>query len=157
MSGTEAIVISLIVSTGATIYSQQQQAEATERANDAAKLAGNLDANSREIQRKKRLMAAMASQANKAGAGGVRQNEGGFANINAQTLADHELNLSTDRAQKAAYNKSLDMNTETAKQTARISMVSTVADAGYTGATIGYTKPDKPTVTDTPAGGPGYR
>ena len=53
---------SLAVSTAATVYSQKQQASAVKAANEQKKTSAELETNSREIQRRKRLLTALASQ-----------------------------------------------------------------------------------------------
>jgi hypothetical protein len=141
---------SLAVSTAATVYSQKQQASAVKAANEQKKTSAELETNSREIQRRKRLLTALASQNNKAGAGGVRATEGSFGNMAAESIYNSELGIATDKASASAYNKALDLNTRTAQQTSRISMVSTIAGAGMDAYSIGGTPSDGPQGSGNP-------
>ena len=127
----------LAVSTAATVYSQQQQAKAIKSQNEQQKTANTIDSNSREIARKQRLLKALASQNNKAGAGGIRASEGSIANISTESIANDQLGQMTDDVRLSTQNQALDMSSKTAQRTARISMVSTIGDAAMTSGTIG--------------------
>lgn len=137
--------------TAATVYSQVQQGKAIKQQAKAAEKQEAIDARSREITRKKRLLANLASQNVSAGAGGVRAFEGSAGNIAQRTMADAGLEQLADSVGSFNRRQSLSTQGSNAEKFANLSAGLSLIEGAQTIAEIGLPakKPTKKTDTST--------
>jgi len=92
-----AIAVAVVVSAGVSVYSAVEQGEAADNAAKAKADQEEFAAKDREITRRKRLLAAMASQNAMSAAGGVRAYEGSQLNMLKTDMGAYSYDASMDR------------------------------------------------------------
>ena len=138
----QAAIPLLIASTVATgVYSAQQQKAAGKAANAEAQMAANREgdaARGREIERRRALLRAIASQNAAAGAAGVAVNE---ATLGADLMYAAD-DLLTDRSNTQQTQALLRFQGANAKRAGNVGAVTTLLDTGISAGMLAY-KPKK--------------
>lgn len=128
MSGWEtALIISTIVGTSATIYSNIQQGKAMKAEARRQQTAAEIETTAREIQRTKRMNAFLASTNAAAGAGGVNPGVGSAQNLQAVAAREHKIGMASEDANRSAVNAA---TRDRIKFAGRQSLVNNVAAVG---------------------------
>lgn len=128
-----------MLSTGSTVLnigSQVYQGTVQSRMLKDQARQEEMAAKDREIQRRRRLVAALASQNARAGASNIR-NTGSVANIGLEDVRQADLDTTTDRAMTSARVGALTQEASAARRYGLMSGTSSLLDYGYSKARRG--------------------
>ena len=139
--GEAAVPILIATTVASGVYSAQQQKAAGKAANAEAQIAANREgdaARGREIERRRALLRAIASQNAAAGAGGVSVNE---ATLGADLMYATD-DLMTDRSNTLQTQSLLRLQGSNAKRAGKVGAFTTLLDTAGSTAALSY-KPKK--------------
>lgn len=139
--GAAAVPILIATTVASGVYSAQQQKAAGKAANAEAQIAANREgdaARGREIERRRALLRAIASQNAAAGAGGVSVNE---ATLGADLMYATD-DLMTDRSNTLQTQSLLQLQGSNAKRAGKVGAFTTLLDTAGSTAALSY-KPKK--------------
>ena len=128
--GAFAVPILLGVTAGVTALSQIRQGQAIEAEAKIQQRVNKIDAEGRLVARKKRMLAALASQNVHAAAGGTAAFQGSNLRIAEQTLADAELEQAFDAVGTELSNSALSIRGSNARRAGIINAGLTLVTAG---------------------------
>lgn len=130
---TAAEIVGLVLvgtGTAATVYSSVQQGKAIDRAAKEQSRQETMDARSREIARKRRLLATLSSRNASAAAGGVDPLSGSTANLSQRDISTERLEGATDRASTRGTQDALRARGSNARRASLVGSVATTANTG---------------------------
>lgn len=139
--GAAAVPILIATTVASGVYSAQQQKAAGKAASAEAQIAANREgdaARGREIERRRALLRAIASQNAAAGAGGVAVNE---ATLGADLMYATD-DLMTDRSNTLQTQSLLQLQGSNAKRAGKVGAFTTLLDTAGSTAALTY-KPKK--------------
>lgn len=120
----------LIGSTLFDIYSKQEQARAIAAEKRQAATTARIDAQGKEIERRRRLLATISAQNNAAGASGLTPGDQ-FTTIQENDLSMYDLDILTAKAQAATTQSSLNAQAGNAERMGTIGGIDTALKGAY--------------------------